>query len=250
MEGNTQGLAELVGNIFAVPQIDKTLTKDGYGADAKVVGEKLTEVENKITKVNEDIEKQSDAKNITYNGKDSGLEAGNVNNAIDEVHAFQKNGGRVGGRIDFGNPNFNNGYGAVNKNNSVNVDYGTQLVDIDKNGKTASLSVSALMGTATYTDMNGKIHNLFTSKNKPFGSYIGNGGTNVVDTGGVGRFLLLYMDTFLAFVTPKGALKVALSSGEIEWLDGQYIWYLDGKLTLGAATPFNLKDIEYSYQVI
>lgn len=38
----------LRGNVFEIPKIDNTLTKEGYGADAKAVGEKFIGTDNEI----------------------------------------------------------------------------------------------------------------------------------------------------------------------------------------------------------
>ena len=40
----------LKGKVFNIPQIDETLTKEGYGADAKAVGDKLSEMNSFICK--------------------------------------------------------------------------------------------------------------------------------------------------------------------------------------------------------
>jgi hypothetical protein len=41
MKGENMSNEGLKGRVHAIPQIDETLTKEGYGADAKVVGDKL-----------------------------------------------------------------------------------------------------------------------------------------------------------------------------------------------------------------
>lgn len=54
----------LRGKVYVIPQIDETLTKDGYGADAKAVGERFVNVENRVT----ETEKMDYYENITLNG--------------------------------------------------------------------------------------------------------------------------------------------------------------------------------------
>ncbi len=39
-------MAGLEGKVFEIPKIDETLTKDGYGADAKAVGDKFKEMKS------------------------------------------------------------------------------------------------------------------------------------------------------------------------------------------------------------
>ena len=247
MEGNTQGLAELVGNILKVPAIDKTLTKEGYGADAKVVGEKF---ENIATQ----MEKTSKASGITYDGTDSGLKSANVNDAIDEVYAFQKNGGKVGGRVDVGK--YDNGYGSLNKNHSATEDKGTQLIDVSKTGDTAHIDVNASntkWGTATFVGTDGEAKTMFHEGNKKFGSYtgIGNGNPFSVPTQGIGKLLLVYSKTSLCLVSPKGAIVITLSTGAFSWIDSAKVYYEDGILYVTTTNEaFNTLDETYYYQVI
>lgn len=43
LEGTAEATNEIKGRIYAVPQADETLTKEGYAADAKVTGDELKE---------------------------------------------------------------------------------------------------------------------------------------------------------------------------------------------------------------
>lgn len=44
---------ELKGKILTIPRIDKTLTKEGYAADAKVTGEAIEKMVKKVDIVND-----------------------------------------------------------------------------------------------------------------------------------------------------------------------------------------------------
>ena len=48
MKGENMSNEGLRGKVLAIPHIYETLTKEGYGADAKVVGDRLTTVEEKV----------------------------------------------------------------------------------------------------------------------------------------------------------------------------------------------------------
>ena len=282
-----QSLSELKGRVFAIPSVDDTLTKKGHSADAKAVGDALEKkvstedvVDNltsaegkkplsanqgKILKDALDKINTSQAATVGYDNKASGLAAVNMQGAIDEVAGmiddlsqefdgmdyFPQTGGIVEGAV--GVRNVNNGYGRMMKNHSSEADYGTQLEDITKDGKTAKISVSALLGLCTYTDPDGNIRDIHHEGTKPFGSYKGDGSavTRTIDTKGIGRLITVYNPSYFSFVTPQGALVVTLSEGSIKWIDSSKIYFLNG--TLGISTSnaaFNSADTDYYYQVI
>lgn len=295
MEGtleNGQAYYNLKGKIVSIPQVDDTLTKKGYSADAKKVGEEfdervkyadiidnLTTVEakkalsanqGKLLKDMIDKINLSQAATVGYDNKTSGLESTNMQEAIDEVandlkdakdaldnidesldDYLPKSGGMVEGAVRVRNAD--NGYGQLMKNNSADADYGTQLSDTSKDGETAKVSISALLGTLTYTDANQNIRDIHHEGNKPFGSYTGNGSavTQTIDTQGIGRLAIVYNKDNFSFVTPQGALSVDTSAGEIKWIESSKVYFLNG--TLGITTTseaFNVADKEYYYQVI
>lgn len=57
VEGTATTNEILIGTVSTVPKTDVTLTKAGYGADAKVVGDRLKELEDIIDNIEETIEK-------------------------------------------------------------------------------------------------------------------------------------------------------------------------------------------------
>lgn len=288
MEGRTESIPmyALKGHIATIPQTDETLTQKGYSADAKAVGEELNKkfaVEDLIDDLNYDLVDKplsarqgkvlktmiesidlSQAGTVGYSNTNSKLEAVTMQGAIDELagktdaldseidNKVSKSGGdMIEGAVNVRSAK--NGYGSLNKNNSASADYGTQVVDVTNDGKTAKVCISALLGTLTYVDANGNIRDLFHEGNKAFGSYVGNGSeeTQEINTGSIGRLLMVYSDTRLALVTPKGAFVVNISAGTFEWIDGEKVWYLNGVLTLATTSvAFNNADVTYYYQAI
>ena len=228
-----------------------------------------------------EIKRQLDAINMSqagtvgYNNTDSGLAATNMQSAIDEVASnikdvegdvetiastvdkfaddyLKKNGGgMVKGTVKV--QNADNGYGEVSKNNSDTADYGTQLLDATNDGKSAKVAVSAANDTFTYTDRDGNIRNVFHEGSKPFGEYKGNGSATprTIDTKGIGRIILVYCSTHQAYITPKGADVIDLTTGERKWIDNTKTNYLSGKISLMTANEaLNKANETYYYQGI
>lgn len=277
--GNIESLKSLRGKITTIPQVDVTLTKKGYSADAKIVGDALKEkvntrdiIDNMITdEPNKPasarqvflIGKQlasinlSEASTVGYNNAKSGLNAQNMQGAIDEVTEKVKNSvSKTGDSLIEGTLHLrsaNNGYGSLNKNNSDTEDYGTQVVDRSAAGKSAFLTVCGALNTFTYTGNDGEVKNVYHEGSKPFGSYVGDGIENerVIDTKGIGRLILVYNPYYFSFVTPEGALVVKLTTGAVSWIESTKSFFLNGKLTLHTAnSAFNEVDVTYHYQVI
>lgn len=83
MNGNAETnniIDNLKGKIAKIPEIDKTLAKEGYAADAKKTGDELARVEARLYDVDPHF-----AKNMIYDNTASGLEAQTVQSAIDET---------------------------------------------------------------------------------------------------------------------------------------------------------------------
>lgn len=70
-ELNKKNVPTLYGSIKKVPQVDKTLTKEGYFADAKAVGDILRGEQRAV--------------NFSYDSNDNGLKAETIQEAIDEL---------------------------------------------------------------------------------------------------------------------------------------------------------------------
>lgn len=282
MDGNVEineTLQSLKGKIVSIPVVDASLTKEGYAADAKTTGDALAArvkkddiVDNLISDLTDaplsakqgkvlkellDDMGASGAGGVDYDNTESGLEANNMQSAIDEVaeiakNAVSKNGGdMINGPVNV--QNAENGFGTLKKNNTSSEDNGTQIIDTDKSGNTAHVDVSAVKDSFTFTGKDGVERTVLHDGNKPFDSYTGNGsaGTRKISTGGVGRLLMVYCSTHISFVTPKGAIVVDLSDGGISWIDNGKVNYLSGDYTTETANAaFNASGITYYLQVI
>ena len=275
-----ESLRNLRGKIRNIPQTDETLTKKGYSADAKVVGDALKE-RIKITDIIDDLTSDdpkkvasartvfllakqiasitlSEAGTVGYDNTNSGLNAVNMQGVGDELAEMVKNSvSKKGNSMIEGGAlqvrNVDNGYGTFSKNNSVAEDYGTQVMDIASDGKTAKVNVSAKLNLMTFVDNAGNIRDVFHEGNKPFGSYVGNGIDNEknIETKGIGRLILVYNQKHFSFVTPEGALVVKLATGAVSWIDGAKAYFLNGVLSLHTTNAaFNEVDATYHYQVI
>lgn len=275
-----ESLRNLRGKIRTIPQTDETLTKKGYSADAKVVGDALKE-RIKITDIIDDLTSDdpkkvasartvfllakqiasitlSEAGTVGYDNTNSGLNAVNMQGVGDELAEMVKNSvSKKGNSMIEGGAlqvrNADNGYGSFSKNNSAAEDYGTQMMDIANDGKTAKVNVSAKLNLMTFVDNAGNIRDVFHEGNKPFGSYVGNGIDNEknIETKGIGRLILVYNQKHFSFVTPEGALVVKLATGAVSWIDGAKAYFLNGVLSLHTTNAaFNEVDATYHYQVI
>lgn len=279
LENNNQAINNLKGKVIGIPQVDPTLEKEGYAAESKTTGELIkarVKTEDIIDNLlSDDTDKPlsarqgkvlseqlkdinlSDAGAVNYDNTESGLVATNMQSALDEVadiskNAVSKNGGdMINGPVKV--QNADNGYGSLNKNNTATEDNGTQVVDTSKDGKTASVDVSALLGLFTYTDPDGNVRKVHHEGSKPFVEYKGNGSASPrkISSGGFGRLILLYCSTHLSFVTPKGAWVIDLSTGTGSWIGGDKVYCSEGNLnTETANAAFNASGVTYYGQVV
>lgn len=242
-EANIEGKQTLVGKLHSIPMIDKNLELEGYAADAKETGDRIAKIKSELA-----------GTDVKYDKSASQMAATNVQEAIDEI--FTKHIGKNGSITAKGNlasQRFENGYGMLNKNHSETADYGTQIVDATKDGKTAFLNISALYDQVTYSDKAGNVRDIFHEGNKPFGSYVGNGNNaeRVIATGGIGRLILVYNNHHFSFVTPEGALMIGLTDANIRWIESTKAFFLNGNLSLHTDNAaFNENGTTYYYQVI
>ena len=274
MEGHMENIK---GRAFTVPLVDYTLTKEGYAADAKTTGEALkarvkkTDVvdnlssdaadkplsanQGKVIKEQLDKINLSQAGTVAYNNAESGLEATNMQSGLDEVariakNSVSKNGDTIRGALKVQNEE--NGYGAVEKNNALNEDFGTQIIDATKEGTTASINVCAKKNEVTFTGADGLKRQMHHELTKPFGSYegIGNVRPRMVDTNGIGNLAMIWCDDYFSMATPKGVIVVN-KSGSIQWMDGERARFENGVLYMETADEsLNSGDVVYYYQVI
>lgn len=274
MDGTVQTTqVELKGEIVYIPEVDKTLTKDGYSADAKVTGDRLDTLAEQMGNLS-----TPNASLVSYNNTNTDIESVTVQGAITELNGKIGDGVSEEKLVEIDNAltyfdqnmvtkngssmingtlmlrNADNGYGSIMKNNSTDADYGTQLADLSKSGKNAKITVNALSNLLTFTDADGEIRNIHHEGNKRFVTYIGNGSIGYsFDTKSIGRFIIMYGDDDLAFVTPKGALTIKLTDGSIKWLDGSIMYYVNGMVHFvgpEAGERFNINGDVYYIQAI
>ena len=248
VEGNANSNNELVGKIIPVPQVDTTLSKEGYSAEAKATGDKIKALEEEHKKYT-----LPNASAVSYNNTESKLASTNTQEALDEIakNYLPKLGGELSGALKV--KRYDNGFSTVDKNHSASADYGTYMADTDNSGKSAKVSVCAALGTFTYTDPSGNIRDIHHEGSKPFGNYIGDGSTasRTIDTKGLGRLCMIYCSTHLLLVTPKGALKVTLTDSSVDWIASSNIHFLEGKIIMASDNvAFNKANETYYYQVI
>lgn len=213
----------LKGKVIAIPQIDNTLSKEGFGADAKATGDKIKEIETKL----EEVE----------------------TNTTDKFLPLE--GGELSGSLKI--KRHDNGFSTVDKNHSADADYGTFIADTTKDGKSAKVSVSAGLNLLTFTDNTSNIRDIHHEGNKPFGNYTGNGSATqrVIDTKGLGRLCLIYCSDYVVLATPKGAFKVTLADSSLGWILATNLYYLNGQLIMSTGgEAVNKANETYYYQVI
>lgn len=80
ISGNAKTKNVLTGKVLGIPVIDKTLTKSDRSADAKVVGDEIARLDGRFNEVDPHF-----AENVQYDNENSGLDATNMQGAIDEI---------------------------------------------------------------------------------------------------------------------------------------------------------------------
>jgi hypothetical protein len=119
MKGNAKGLENIVGKVKEILKIDTSLTKSGYAADAKVVGDKIAEIgtdrlgaEDIVNDLESEAEDKplsaamgkvlrqlignsgggsSVASDVSYDNSESGLDANDVQRAITLLTSMARN---------------------------------------------------------------------------------------------------------------------------------------------------------------
>ena len=114
-------------------------------------------------------------------------------------------------------------------------------------------NASAENNTFVYTDADGNIRNIHHEGSKPFIEYKGNGSATprTIATKGIGRMILLYCSTHQAYITPKGADVIDLTTGERTWIDSAKVNFLSANINLTTANAaVNKANETYYGQVI
>lgn len=123
-------------------------------------------------------------------------------------------GGRLDGYITFSQSKNVAGYGWLFKNNSDTSENGTQLSDVDNNGKQMRLTLDASRNwfKIKMADADNSVDILHTG-NKPTGSYTGNGDATErrIATGGTGYICVVFGNSGIAFLTTSGCTIITAS---------------------------------------
>lgn len=75
-------LNNIEGKVVSIPLVDRTLTKPGKSADAKVVGDEIARLDGRVDNIDPHF-----AKNVQYDNTKSKLNATDMQGAVDEMHA-------------------------------------------------------------------------------------------------------------------------------------------------------------------
>lgn len=272
--GNNEEKKSLNGKIVQIPTVDKTLSKSGYSADAKVTGDALkkkvniTDIVDNLTtdnankplsaKQGAELKRRVDdidphfAENVIYDNENSNFESADVQGALDEVSE----------RLT---PT-----AVKTKNSSVKSDgVGEVLLSItdrndSKHERYISISdktkKSSLADSLKYVENDNGTYvadNIFGEHNKPTGSYTGNGSATArtITTGGIGGVILIYSNNAgernICIVTKIGGVAFRISGETATKYMGAAVLFGDGKISLGTAdSSVNANGVNYYYQVL
>lgn len=271
INGNTEAKKSINGKVTVIPTIDKTLSKSGYSADAKVTGDALkkkvntsdivdnltTNADNKplSAKQGAELKRRIDdidphfAENVIYDNENGNFESKDVQGALDEISS----------RLT---PT-----AVKTKNSSVKSDgVGEVLLSItdrNDNGHERYISISDktkkgfLADSLKYVEKDGNnyaVKNIFGEHNKPTGSYTGNGSTatRTIDIGGVGGWLGVCCGSYMiGIITQNGAMFFNTTNSTVKCFPVAQAKYMSGVLTLASADTFlNGNGNIYYYQVL
>ena len=134
-------------------------------------------------------------------------------------------------------------YPANDSNNS------RRITMYNKNNKSNVKDALQLNETADGTTSS---YYIYGEHNKPIGSYTGNGNTaeRMIETGGMGRGLLIYCNYGVALVTPSGGFY-GTSNSQFAHFGSEVAAFSDGKLIVKSAlNVFNQNGVTYYYQCL
>lgn len=223
---NNQAVKNLKGKVFQVPLVDDTLTKAGYAADAKVVGQALSSMATSIAGID------------PYAG---GTIVGDVRIEKDDPY------------IDLVNTTTGR-EGRVHNTNAENVVVANRTDDDNMVGlwiKPETAEPKDYFDLGTYINGVFKKYALFGEHTKTTGTYKGNGSatSRTIDTKSVGSTVMINSGNGFAFVTPRGALCV--SGTNVTSITSSDAKFVDGVLTLATTeNTLNKADGNYYWQVL
>lgn len=249
----------LKGKINALPVVDKTFTKEGCSADAKLTGERLEGLNNRLDNID-----PGKAVNVAYDNTESGIDADQVQKAIDLLTALVKSGVvNKNFKIEKSSPALQlvntaeERTGMVHYSNSSNLILSNQKDADNMVGiwvKPEWENPKDYLDLGTYIDGDFTRYPIFGRHNKPSGKYTGSGKTEtkIINVGGVvGTTLKISTSKGMAIVTGAGAICKKYGSTEVYGLTAAACNFNDGVLTLETADEVvNGANVDYYYEVL
>lgn len=228
MDGSleNQETSVLKGKVIQVPLVDDTLSKAGYAADAKAVGQALSSMATNIA----DIDPHA-----------GGTIVGNLRIEKDDPY------------IDLVNTTTGR-EGRVHNTDAENMVIANRTDDDNMVGlwiKPETAEPKDYFDLGTYINGVFKKYALFGEHTKTTGTYKGNGsGTaRTIDTKSVGSTIMINSGNGFAFVTPRGALCVAGTN--VTSITSSAAKFDNGVLTLATTeNTLNKADGNYYWQVL
>lgn len=289
MEANMRVMGVLMGKVKEIPTVDATLTKSGFAADAKVVGDKLKEIgtdrlgaEDVVNDLESDaIDKPLSAamgkalrslfgsgggsgfaSDVVYDNSESGLDAHDVQYAITLLASMARNALPLeGGTMTGENIYMDSGYARIQGNENA-----MWLQSLNEMMNNNNRRLIGLYNSNFYPDVknavtleeivNGKkqVYGIYGQHNKRSGYYVGDGNmSKTVNTDSVGH--LVFVIGTSATAGSVAALvcdsgSVVFASGGVEVLGNKFLAFSGGNLKVNNIMSFNETGGNYSYYVL
>lgn len=289
MDGNAKTSVILRGKVVDIPSVDGTLTKSGYAADAKTVGDKLNELRGDMLDgddVVNNLESEDERKplsaamgkvlsdrigqsggggsvyagGIIYDNSESNLDAHDVQYAITLLASMIRgclslDGGTLNGEniyMDGGNVRIQGNENAIwiQALNAALDNENRRLIALYNSAYKKSLKDAISFEDIQYGIK--QAYALYGEHNKQHGYYWGTGASNNVNTNSIGHVVfILGTDGTIPY---EAALVTAMGGVRIQpqgisFVGSSAATFQNGSLTLNG-TPLNAKDTAYEYCVL
>ena len=123
-------------------------------------------------------------------------------------------------------------------------------------GKSGVLGWFAMNGVnkPVFITADSTVYDFLHTGNKPTGTYTGNGSATArtINTGGIGRGMIVTGDGYYSLVTPSGAIYAYYGTNDsVKSLKMEECKYVEGVLTITTTNAaFNTNGVQYTYQVL
>lgn len=249
----------LKGMVVTLPRVDDTLTKAGYTADAKAMGEAFNQLNERFDNIDPHF-----AENVVYSHETSGITAETVQAALDWIVAsyLKSTGGKLSGDlgIEKASPAVNLLNSSANRSGALLCSNSSNLILSNKKDDDNLVGIWLKPETEApkdYLDLGRYVEGEFTrysihgEHNKQSGTYVGTGSetTVTIDTGSIGDVVMVNSGNGFAFVTPRGA--VCIAGTDVHGLVSGDAKFSDGVLTLNTTdSTLNKASGNYYWQVL